>query len=90
MIMGWLASLILLAGTYSLGYRRREAFIFLFVGELLWALVGINRSEWDLVFVCICFALLMVRNFIKWKEDDEESAFEHRKKKVHIDVEENN
>lgn len=61
-----LASLMLFAGLYLLGRKKRTGFIFSVVGEALWATVAIQREMFDLAAVCLAFGLMAGVNFKKW------------------------
>lgn len=67
--MGWVANLLIFAGTWLVGRKDRRAFIFTAVGEAVWTAVAIERGFTDLAVVCAVFGLMAIWNFFKWRKD---------------------
>lgn len=66
-MMGWVAVVFLLYGSFLVGDRRRIGFVFQFVGNLIWAYVAVVRGfQLDLLVVNLIFAAIYVRNFFRW------------------------
>jgi hypothetical protein len=69
--MGWLATIIMLWGSYWVGEKRKAGFLCQITGNLLWAWVGVTRGlQWDLIVVSLAFVALYVRNYVVWWKYD--------------------
>ena len=71
-VLPWLGIALIMIGLWQLGYKRRSAFIWTFVGESMWIISAFYREIWDLAFVSFIFLALAVRNWFCWappKED---------------------
>lgn len=66
-MIGWIANIIILVGMIGIGDRKRSAFLVTMIGEVIWATVGITRGEIDLTVICVLFAGIAGRNYLKWK-----------------------
>jgi len=69
--IGWLASLMLVAGLWLMGDRKWWGFAFTVAGELIWVAVAISRGMYDLAAVCFVFAAVAGRNLLAWRAQDE-------------------
>lgn len=68
--MGWLATLFLIYGSYLVGDKNRNGFLFLCAGNLGWAYVGFVRElQWDLIIVSLVFVAVASFNYWKWSRD---------------------
>lgn len=65
--MGWIANILVLIGTFLIGEKKRSAFLWMAVGELLWVVVGMSRRELDITVICVIFTAMAVWNYIKWR-----------------------
>lgn len=66
--MGWIANAIVLWGMFLIGNKSRLGFLVTVVGELMWSAVGVVRGELDLMIICLLFAGMAVRNYVKWAD----------------------
>lgn len=66
MTFGWLGNIFIVIGLWFVGDRKRSAFIFTIIGELIWAGYAMHLGMWDLAIICLVFALLALRNWFKW------------------------
>lgn len=64
--LDWVGNIFLILGMWLVGDKIREAFIFAFIGELLWTYYAWKKKEYGLVFICIIFAILAARNWYRW------------------------
>lgn len=69
-IMGWIGNVILILGLWSVGNKVRSCFIYTVIGEVLWVIYAVHNRQWDLVTICAVFAVMAIRNFIKWGSDE--------------------
>jgi hypothetical protein len=70
-IMGWIATGIMLYGSFLVGNKSKQGFLLQIVGNALWAVVGATRGpQLDLIIVSLAFVGLYVRNFILWHNQD--------------------
>jgi hypothetical protein len=64
--LGWAGNLALIISLYAMHPRRRWPFVMSVVGEALWLVVSVDRRSADMIFLCVVFCVLAVRNFVKW------------------------
>jgi hypothetical protein len=67
---GWIANIILVSGLWFVGERVWWAFLLTIIGELAWTVIAVNRGEWDLAAICFVFALIALRNLVRWRQLD--------------------
>ena len=74
--MGWVATAIMLYGSYLVGEKNKVGFVCQITGNLLWAYVGVTRDcQLDLIVVSLAFCVLYIRNyFVWWKTDKDERS----------------
>lgn len=63
---GWIGNVFLILGAVLLGEKTRYAFLFVFTGEVVWSLKTLRMRQWDMLFICVTFGVLALRNFIVW------------------------
>ena len=68
--MGWIANAVLIAGCWLLGKKIRAAFLFTFVGESLWVIESARIERYDMLFLCVVFGGLALRNWFLWRKAD--------------------
>jgi hypothetical protein len=68
--MGWAANVFLLIGMYLVGEKRRSAFLFTIVGELLYVWRGLDTGQTDLAVICLLFGAGAAWNWRKWGRVD--------------------
>jgi hypothetical protein len=65
--MGWLATAIMLYGSFLVGERNKIGFLCQIMGNAMWGVVGLTRGfQLDLVVVSLAFCILYIRNYRKW------------------------
>jgi hypothetical protein len=64
--MGWIGNVLIVVGLWKIGNRQRSAFLYTLSGEAVWVIYSISLGMWDLAAICIVFAALAVRNYVKW------------------------
>ena len=64
---GWAANAVLFSGLWFVGNRLWWAFLLTIVGEVVWVVIAVNRHQYDLAAICAVFALLALRNLLKWR-----------------------
>ena len=65
--MGWVGNVFIVIGLYFIGEKKRWAFLFSVVGELIWCLFSLYKQQYDLAFICAVFCALALRSWIKWR-----------------------
>lgn len=65
--LGWLGNILLCIGFWTLGNKKRYAFIWMIVGELVWMTYAIHLNMTDLSLICFLFTIIDLRAWIKWK-----------------------
>lgn len=65
---GWIGNIFLILGAVFLGDKWKYAFLFVFFGELIWSYRVYRQKQWDMLFICVIFGLLALRNFLMWNE----------------------
>lgn len=64
--IGWVANVLLVAGTVLVGEKSPTAFLLIALGESLWCVKVWRMKQWDMLFICVVFSLLAVRNYLLW------------------------
>jgi hypothetical protein len=64
--LGYLGDVFLVWGVWQMGNRQRYAHLVTVVGELCWIVMSLARGEYELTFICVLFAALAFRAWIKW------------------------
>lgn len=67
----WVGIALIVVGLWQLGYKRRSAFIWSFVGESLWIISAFDRQIWDLAIISFLFLGLAGRNWWCWRPKEE-------------------
>lgn len=65
-IWGWVGNAFIVGGLWGVGNKWRPAFALSVVGECCWIYASWLRAQWDLMAVCVVFAVLAARSFVKW------------------------
>lgn len=65
--MGWLGNFFLIWGTSTLDPKKRWPFLLLALGEIAWFFESLIINRWDMIFLCVVFTILAIRNYLKWK-----------------------
>ncbi len=66
--MGWVGNVFLILGLLFLSPKTKWPFICTIVGEVIWSVYSYQTSQWDMMFICVVFAMLSVKNFLKWDQ----------------------
>jgi hypothetical protein len=69
-MLGWIASLLKLAGWWMIGHKQRKGLAFYMLGTFLWCIVATDRVAWDLLFLEAVTLVVLARNWIKWGSDN--------------------
>jgi len=64
--MDWIGNILIVLGLWLAGNKWKYAFVFSFFGETLWTIYAIQIKLWSLAIVCAIFALIALRNVLKW------------------------
>lgn len=67
LFIGLLGSACLAVGLWGIGNRKRSAFLFSILGEVLWIIKSCWLGMWDLVAICVVFLVLAIRSYVLWK-----------------------
>lgn len=70
-MLGWIGNVFIVLGLWGIGNRRRGAFLFSVVGELFWIAAAVGRGQFDLAVICVVFAVLALRSYVKWAPAEE-------------------
>ena len=65
--IGWIGNIILIGAMWGIGDRSRKAFLFQAVGEAVWLVASILMQSYSMMFLCVVFGAIAMRNYIKWK-----------------------
>ncbi len=65
-LFGWAGNCLLCWSAWEIGNHRRFAHLLGVGGELCWIIKSLVFAQYDLAFVCIMFATLSARSWIKW------------------------
>lgn len=69
-MIGWLANLLMLTGSYAVGEHYRYGFLCQLCGNALWLYIGVYRVKGkdraSLIAISAAFCLLYAINFCKW------------------------
>lgn len=67
-ICGWIGNVILVIGHYSVGSKKRWAFLAVTIGEIIWIVASSLIGSPSMIFICAVFAALSIRNWIIFNE----------------------
>jgi hypothetical protein len=67
-ILGWAGNAFLLAGAFLVGEKSPTAFLLVFAGEAIWTIKVARMKQWDMLFICVVFGLLALRNYWLWTQ----------------------
>lgn len=65
-ILGWIANLFVVAGLVTIGRKWPHAFAFTAVGEILWCVKAAKTRQWDILSICVVFAVVALFNWYQW------------------------
>lgn len=60
------ANLLIVAGLWFAGSRKRWAFLLTAAGEAAWTAYSAYGGMWDLTWICAVFTVIGVVNFVRW------------------------
>jgi len=65
-MIGWIGNTFIILGLIGVGNRRRGAFLFSIIGELIYISRSYIAGDWSLFWCCVIFLLMAVRGYILW------------------------
>jgi nicotinamide riboside transporter PnuC len=65
--LGWIGNVFLISAMLLLGRKWRHAFLLTAVGEVIWCASSALIGRWDMISLCVLFAILAVRNWWVWR-----------------------
>ena len=65
--LGWFGNIFIVAGLWYIGNQKRWAFLLTTFGEVIWILHSYLQGQTDLMVICILFAILQFRGWLKFK-----------------------
>ena len=65
-MLGWIGNAFIVAGLWGIGNKTRSAFVLSVIGESFWIANAYLRQDWALATICVVFAAMAVRSYIKW------------------------
>lgn len=65
-VIGIVATIMLLVSAWLVGQKNRVAFILTILGELLWVYEAVLMERYDLVVLCVVFAVIAAHNWQLW------------------------
>lgn len=51
-----------------MGEKSPTAFLLVFAGEAIWTIKVARMKQWDMLFICVVFGLLALRNYWLWTQ----------------------
>jgi hypothetical protein len=69
-MFGWFGNVAICLGLYGVGNKRRGAFLFTMVGEVLFMAHTGLRGDWAVFVACTIFLVLAVRSYVLWGKED--------------------
>lgn len=64
--MGWIANVFLVLGNFFVGYKWRPALLLVAIGEAIWLVRCWQLAAWDMMFICVVFLILAIKNYWQW------------------------
>ena len=64
--MDWIAAILELFGNWTIGNKKRYAFLLFLACNFAWIYVAITRHVYGLLIVVVPAIFINVRNFSKW------------------------
>ena len=65
--LGWFGNIFIVVGLWYIGNQKRWAFLLTTLGEVIWILHSYLMGQNDLMVICILFAALQFRGWLKFK-----------------------
>ena len=66
--LDWIGNVLIILGLWYIGEKKRFAFVFTAIGEILWVIYSLQSGLWSLAFITAVFTGLAIRNWLKWGE----------------------
>ena len=70
--MTWLANALLIWGLILIGGKNRTGFFCTFLGEAIWIVASWDCGRWDMLSICVVFAVLAAVNWLRWGDTNRE------------------
>jgi len=64
--MDWVGTCLLLLGSWLVGRKLKEGFLFELAGELAWIAWAVANRQWSILVVAAVFSVVLVKNYIDW------------------------
>jgi hypothetical protein len=68
-MLGWIGDAILFVGTWRLGSKKRDGFLWIVAGDVIWSFESVNLGSGACLASCIVFGFMAARNYWKWGRD---------------------
>ena len=68
-LLGWVGDVLLVWGIWEIGNRRRIAHLWTVGGEVCWIIKSLVLGQFDLAIICVVFAGLAFRCWVKWGQE---------------------
>ena len=70
--MNWIAFVLILSGNLYVGNKKKSGFIMIAIGSIIWMTIGFRIKDYALVLTNISGTIIMIRNWIKWRNTEKE------------------
>ena len=72
--MNWIAFVLILLGNLMVGNKNKSGFIVIALGSVVWTIIALKIMEdYALALTNISGTIIMIRNWIKWRNIDKNS-----------------
>ena len=65
-MLAWIGNILIVAGLWGVGSKRRNAFLLSIAGEGAWIANAYSRGDWALTSICVVFLLMALRGWYLW------------------------
>ena len=69
-LLGYIGWIMVFIGVWKIGSKDVRGFYWHLAAEIVLIVDAIMFAHWSLLFACSIFAIVYIRNIIKWKKDD--------------------
>ncbi len=70
MTLGWIANILIVLAIYQMGFKKRSAWLYSFLGNILWCWYAIELQLFDMLFIDAVALTLAARNWFLWRDND--------------------
>lgn len=71
----WIANFILIAGQLAIGNKHKWGFLLVALGEFIWIAASIALWQPAMIFICVIFGSLAIRNYYEWTRKKEHKGW---------------